>query len=50
MFVVTLVLNNVQKSSAKYMYTAFEGKQFTISALVKLNVSVSILFQLYAFG
>jgi len=41
-FVVTLVLKNVQESSAKYMYTTFKCKQFTVPLPVELNISVFI--------
>jgi len=50
LFVVTLILNNVQELNAKYMYTSFNGKQFTISAPVELNVLVFLLFQLHTLG
>jgi len=50
LLVVTLVFNNLQESIAKYRYTPFKCKQFTMSTPVELNVSIFILFLVYTFG
>jgi len=44
---VTLILNTVHESLAKYMSTTFKSIQFRVSTLVEPSVLFFILFQLH---